>query len=334
MPKSNIVVNMLLPNTGVSGYSVASTELLNALKTHPNITVHHNPKEYSQKPDITLIINIPTVTQYLSDIPKARCTILLSMIEAQPLPQSWARWCEHVDHIFVPSNHSKRVFSEAQPKPVSVVPLIVSSLFYSPIMRERTFPIRFLLASAYLESRKNAALVYNVFRKHYFNDERVALHIQARAIDGAANIATEGNIYVEVSARKKPEILQLYHTHEVLIYPSAGEGFCYPILEAAATGMPVITTYVTAMTDYLDELAAVKIVPTDFTTPIVYPPYMEEAYAATVTEEQLVAAIEETIARYDELRRDAYTKASFVPQHYSADVVVQAFYERFTEILS
>jgi hypothetical protein len=39
------------------------------------------------------------------------------------------------------------------------------------------------------------------------------------------------------------QLVALYHSHDVLIYPSWGEGFGFIPLQALATGMPTICTY-------------------------------------------------------------------------------------------
>ena len=50
------------------------------------------------------------------------------------------------------------------------------------------------------------------------------------------------NITVITESMSDEELVKLYHDHDVLIYPSYGEGFGFIPLQALATGMPVICT--------------------------------------------------------------------------------------------
>ena len=50
------------------------------------------------------------------------------------------------------------------------------------------------------------------------------------------------NITVITESMSDEELVKLYHDHDVLIYPSYGEGFGFIPFQALATGMPVICT--------------------------------------------------------------------------------------------
>jgi len=51
------------------------------------------------------------------------------------------------------------------------------------------------------------------------------------------------------------QLVSLYHSHHVLVYPTWGEGFGFIPLQGLATGMPVISTYDWAhYSDYLGPL--------------------------------------------------------------------------------
>jgi glycosyltransferase involved in cell wall biosynthesis len=51
------------------------------------------------------------------------------------------------------------------------------------------------------------------------------------------------NINIITEKLSEQELVDLYHQHDVLIYPTYGEGFGFIPLQALATGMPVISTY-------------------------------------------------------------------------------------------
>jgi glycosyltransferase involved in cell wall biosynthesis len=51
------------------------------------------------------------------------------------------------------------------------------------------------------------------------------------------------NIHINTKVLKDEELVKLYHDHDVLVYPTYGEGFGFIPLQALATGMPTISTY-------------------------------------------------------------------------------------------
>ena len=52
---------------------------------------------------------------------------------------------------------------------------------------------------------------------------------------------------------KKPDMANIYNTFDCLLAPSASEGFCVPIIEAQACGIPVITNDFTSMKELVVE---------------------------------------------------------------------------------
>jgi len=59
------------------------------------------------------------------------------------------------------------------------------------------------------------------------------------------------------------ELLMLYNTAEVFVFPSVYEGFGLPVLEAMACGTPVITSNTTSLIEVVGDSAAVVINPYD-----------------------------------------------------------------------
>lgn len=69
--------------------------------------------------------------------------------------------------------------------------------------------------------------------------------------------------YREISGISDKELLELYLSSALFVYPSKGEGFGLPPIEAAALGVPVICSNSTAMRDFADH--GIELFdPTDF----------------------------------------------------------------------
>ena len=59
------------------------------------------------------------------------------------------------------------------------------------------------------------------------------------------------------------ELTQLYRTADVFVLPSKGEGWGLPLIEAAAHGLPIITTMYSAQTEFLQHIES-SVVPVEY----------------------------------------------------------------------
>jgi glycosyltransferase involved in cell wall biosynthesis len=98
-------------------------------------------------------------------------------------------------------------------------------------------------------------MVVDVFSQLYGNDPRYSLTIKAyhnnttRVYNNYIDKQILGlphqvfnNIKLITDELTDQELVKLYHDHDVLVYPSYGEGFGFIPLQALATGMPTICT--------------------------------------------------------------------------------------------
>ena len=109
--------------------------------------------------------------------------------------------------------------------------------------------------------RKAGQMVVNAFTQLYGNNPSYSLTIKAyhnnttrvynnyidKEIIGLPNYIYN-NINIITEEFTESQLLQLYYDHDVLVYPSYGEGFGFIPLQALATGMPTICT--SAWADY------------------------------------------------------------------------------------
>ena len=103
--------------------------------------------------------------------------------------------------------------------------------------------------------RKGGQMAVDAFVKLFGNDPRYSLTIKSfkhnttriynnyidKNILGLPN-DLYNNIYIIDKDMTTEELVNLYYEHDVLIYPSYGEGFGFISLQALATGMPTICT--------------------------------------------------------------------------------------------
>jgi glycosyltransferase involved in cell wall biosynthesis len=65
----------------------------------------------------------------------------------------------------------------------------------------------------------------------------------------------------------------LYQRHNVFVLPTKGEGWGLPLIEAAAAGMPIITTMYSGHTEFLNPIQS-SVVPVEYDmVPIACPDY-------------------------------------------------------------
>jgi glycosyltransferase involved in cell wall biosynthesis len=131
----------------------------------------------------------------------------------------------------------------------------IDSNLYYPLLRGKKNKIRFLHIDSG-SSRKRAELVEKAFRSIYpKNKDNIELTLKythaphsgknwfdTKTLENHGEWVGPGIRYIHETISDK-ELLSLIHFHDVLVYPSEGEGFGMIPLEAMATGMPVISTH-------------------------------------------------------------------------------------------
>lgn len=156
---------------------------------------------------------------------------------------------EEVDKVIAVSNSTKQDLlevSKLKPAQIEVIYEGVSEDFKPASEKEQNgfkkkynLPEKFILAIGGVGERKNLKRIKN-------------------AAKGLNLITTFGDLPV----LKDEELPLLYSSAQVLVYTTLYEGFGLPILEAMATGTPVITSNVSSMPEIAGN-AAILVDPTD-----------------------------------------------------------------------
>lgn len=185
--------------------------------------------------------------------------VLFSMFETDRLPNGINAWAgitgnagktiNNFNVLIVPSYHNKRLFiKEGVDIPIYVIPLGVDEKFtFKQRVVKNTFT--FLWVGTFTK-RKDPLLVVDAFKALYSDRGDVKLILKtsggiAQKFDFGSNIEVIDRILTE------DELINLYHSSDCFVFPSRGEGFGLPPLEAIATGMPTIMAYNTGMIDIL-----------------------------------------------------------------------------------
>jgi glycosyltransferase involved in cell wall biosynthesis len=213
----------------------------------------------------------------------ARVNIGVSaFVETDRCNPKWIENCNKMDAIIVPSNFTKQVACRSGEikKPVYVVPE-----WFNPCIEESNNPIKIKLSPKFnflmigtitgqnaANDRKNIFNCIKWFCEEFKDDKKVGLTLKtsygkSTEIDKEITKTIIRKVISDVRPGKFPkitlvhgemtskEVAGLYKHPKIKCYlaPTKGEGYGLPIVEAAASGMPIIATGWSGHTHFLEK---------------------------------------------------------------------------------
>lgn len=169
--------------------------------------------------------------------------------ESTKIQSGWEEKLSLIDELWVPNEFCKNVFSEYFDKNIRVFHHGISEVF-TPVKREVNDKFVFL-HMGFPAVRKNLKDSVDAFLELYAGNKDVELWI--KGYDTSTIFTTEKNIKLISGSIPYPELNNLMHRANALIYPTWGEGFGFIPLQAMATGLPSIITSGWADYEYLAE---------------------------------------------------------------------------------
>ena len=190
------------------------------------------------------------------------------------------------NEIWVPTNFNKKQFIESGVNPdIKIMPLGVDIARYKQDGDKYDFGVP-LKSCVFLSvfkwnPRKGWDSLLKTFLTEFNSSDDVSLvivsrvdvlHNQKKMITDFENIRRTINKedhelpHVVLCDREIPErqMPSVYRAANAFVLMTHGEGFCLPICEAAATGIPIITTNCTAMTDYMNKENSFLVDPDEY----------------------------------------------------------------------
>lgn len=264
--------------------------------------------------------------------------IFMSHNESSIMPKSRVDAFSHADEFWTGNDWSKRAAISGGMKEdkVFIYNLGINPLSYKPVLRGKKDKIRFLhVGSGWI--RKRHDLVIQAFETLYQKyGDRIALTIkdsdaqnpfaihnwmQDFVLRNAGEKIAPGIRMIEETISDR-EMVSLFNFHDVLVYPSEGEGFGLIPLEAMASGMPVISTK--EWCSYSKYLAG-NALESDFGNPEVDWGYEMAGSVIRAKPESLIFRMEEAINNIDEISLNYYNQSSKISGEYSWDRVTKKF---------
>jgi glycosyltransferase involved in cell wall biosynthesis len=177
--------------------------------------------------------------------------------ESTALPDGWLKAFNSLDELWTTSALCKRWYLEAGVSvPIYVFHHGVDEM-WTPRQRNSFNRVKFLHIGE-PSPRKGGQLALEAFIAAFGKNDYVSLTIKAQKTNttrvyqsghrgGSRSILglphqIYGNVRMITDDLPAEEMVSLLHSHDVLVYPSWGEGFGLIPLQALATGMPVICT--------------------------------------------------------------------------------------------
>lgn len=237
---STPIVNL----TSSNGYGYAGRNIVDSLKR-----LGHNVPFQDSRAPVQLNFSQP---EYFK-LHRNQYQISYTPWESTVIPERWKPFLDVVDEIWTTSDWCANVFEDNGYKNIRVYPHGIEKV-WKPKKREDDDVIKFLHIGE-PAPRKGGQMVVDTFIELFGNNPKYSLtlkvykHNTTRVYNNFVDKEIVGipyemfsNIKMIDAVLDQEELVKLYHDHDVLLYPSFGEGFGFIPLQALATGMPVICT--------------------------------------------------------------------------------------------
>jgi len=209
------------------------------------------------------------------------------VFESTRVPEHILNVLRPADQVWVPSHWGRDVLinNGIASDRIWVIPEGIDSKQFHPYGRElysQDRPFRFLSVGKY-EQRKSFDETLQAFAQVFGNTPGVELIIKSNYfVDQAAKsnalkqrIADLGltNVTVIWGSVEHDRVADLYRSCDVFVFPTKGEGWGFPLIEAAASGMPIITVPYSGHTEFLNTIPD-SVIGVDYVlAPITCPEY-------------------------------------------------------------
>jgi glycosyltransferase involved in cell wall biosynthesis len=286
------------------------------------------------------------------DPPPSGAWVMLQPWEYGCIPEAWVRPIrEGVDEVWVPSAWSKAAYVKAgiPEERIVIIPNGIDPAIHQP--EGPTFPVstrkrfKFLFVGGTI-GRKGIDALINAFGAAFKADDDVCLVLKASGLgsfyrDSAIGDQIErlrklpGSPEIEIVDRNltDAEVAALYRTCDALVTPYRAEGFCMPIAEAMACGLPVIATGYGACLDFADESTAFLVPAQEVACilPKLPPPAIEYTWAEPSVVD-LARLMRHVAANPDDARERAKRARERLHSHYSWKQVSELYQQRIRDL--
>ena len=215
--------------------------------------------------DVHLFYGIPTHWARLAF--PLRNAVGATVWETDTVPSQWRSALNHVQEVWLPCAFNAGVFERALERPVfhlpyPVFPPRISGDVPEPDAFLRVEPDEFVFYALFeWQDRKGAREAVEAFLRAFGERDRAVLVLKtnaaaadeaARAVaDARARHASGARIEVRAESWSDAEVEALYRRGDCYVSLHRGEGWGYPLFDAAVRGTPVVATGYSGPLDFL-----------------------------------------------------------------------------------
>lgn len=268
-----------------------------------------------------------------------------TMLETTGIPKEWARQCNMMDEVWVPSQFNVETFRNSGVKvPIHVIPLGVDPNYYSPLIHSYKKQNKYTFLSVFeWGERKAPEVLLKAYSKAFKKTDNVVLICKVINNDGGINIDEE--IRKLNLPENGPEIIFLYNTKfadyemstlyrsaDCFVISTRGEGWGMPILEAMACGLPAIATNWSSQVDFFNEQNGYPVDVESLIDAKAKCPYYEGFQWANPSEEHLIERMRYVYEHQEEAKAKGMRAAEEVREKWTWDAAADKIIERLDAI--
>jgi glycosyltransferase involved in cell wall biosynthesis len=188
------------------------------------------------------------------------------VFESTRIPENILAVCQTSEQVWVPTDWGRSVLiaNGIRPDRIRVIPEAVDgNVFHThgrrPYSKDR--PFRFLSIGKY-EQRKSLDETIEAFAQVYANTPAIELIIKSNYFANhdqkLQQLKTKtkdlNNVSLLWGEMPATELAELYRSCDAFVLPSKAEGWGLPLIEAAASGLPIVTTMYSGHTEFLQHI--------------------------------------------------------------------------------
>jgi glycosyltransferase involved in cell wall biosynthesis len=181
--------------------------------------------------------------------------VVLTMWESDAVPPPLVARLNRADLVLVPCRQNQRALRwSGVRRPVRVVPLGLSASYAGPSpAKVEPMPMRFLWVGQ-PNARKGWDLLLAAWAQAFPDeaDERVALILKTNTNGAPAFTQATTRTQVIAAPWTDAQMAELYRACHVFVFPTRGEGFGLPVLEAMAAECLVLAPPIGGLADFFD----------------------------------------------------------------------------------
>jgi glycosyltransferase involved in cell wall biosynthesis len=195
--------------------------------------------------------------------------------ESTRVPPTIMSTMQAADQVWVPSawGRDQLIANGLDAELCHVVPEGVNSAQYHPYYARVESPILSYLIAGKYELRKSIIETVAAWHQEFGNDPAVELVVKTNHFVNQTDkynelsgwIESQGmtNVRVLWGSAAQADMIDLYQQSHIFVLPTKGEGWGLPLIEAAAVGLPIITTMHSAHTEFLQHIPS-SVIPVEY----------------------------------------------------------------------